>query len=59
MLSSGGSEYPVELLKRAGVDMTTSGPFRAALADMNETMDQMDAILGRQAQGEAKSIRSP
>ncbi len=54
MLSSGGSDYPVELLKRAGVDMTTSGPFQAAMADMNETMDQMDAILGKQAKGEGK-----
>ena len=45
MLSSGGSDYPVELLKRAGVDMTTSAPFRAAMADMNETMDRIEAIL--------------
>jgi oligoendopeptidase F len=54
MLSSGGSDYPVDLLKRAGVDMTTSAPFQAAMADMNETMDQMEAILGRQAKGEGK-----
>jgi oligoendopeptidase F len=47
MLSSGSSDYPVELLKRAGVDMTTSGPFQAAMADMNETMDQIEAILSR------------
>ena len=54
MLSSGGSDFPVELLKRAGVDMTTSAPFQAAMADMNETMDQMEAVLGRQAKGEGK-----
>jgi len=54
MLSSGGSDYPVELLKRAGVDMTTSAPFQAAMADMNETMDQMDAILDRQAKSAGK-----
>ncbi len=54
MLSSGGSDFPVELLKRAGVDMTTPAPFQAAMGDMNETMDQMEAILGRQAKGEGK-----
>jgi oligoendopeptidase F len=47
MLSSGGSGYPVDLLRRAGVDMTTSAPFQAAMADMNATMDQIEAILAR------------
>lgn len=31
-LSSGGSKYPLEILKEAGVDMTTSAPVEAALA---------------------------
>jgi len=30
-LSSGGSKYPLDLLKEAGVDMTTSAPIEAAL----------------------------
>jgi oligoendopeptidase F len=54
MLSSGGSDYPVALLKRAGVDMTTSTPFQAAMADMNATMDQIEAILAREPAGNAK-----
>jgi oligoendopeptidase F len=54
LLAAGGSDYPVDLLTRAGVDMTTSAPFQAAMADMNETMDQMDAILARRDRGEAK-----
>lgn len=45
LLSSGSSKYPVDLLREAGVDMTTSVPFNAAIRDMNETMDQMEAIL--------------
>ncbi len=48
MLSSGSSEYPVQLLKDAGVDMTTSVPFGAAMREMNSVMDEMDAILARQ-----------
>lgn len=47
MLAAGGSRYPVDLLRDAGVDMTTSAPFAAAMEEMNRTMDEMEAILGR------------
>ena len=47
MLSSGSSRYAIELLKDAGVDMTTSAPFDAAIAEMNATMDEMERILAR------------
>lgn len=49
MLRSGSSRYAIDLLKEAGVDMTTSAPFDAAIAEMNATMDQMESILNRQA----------
>lgn len=49
MLSSGRAKDPIELLKEAGVDMTTSRPFDAAVAEMNSTMDEMERILVRQA----------
>ncbi len=48
MLAKGSSEYPVDLLKGAGVDMTTSAPFQAAMAEMNHIMDKIEAILDRQ-----------
>jgi oligoendopeptidase F len=48
LLESGGSSYPIELVKAAGVDPTTSAPFAAAVKEMNEVMDEMDAILARQ-----------
>ncbi len=44
MLSSGSSRYAVDLLKDAGVDMTTSAPFQAAMAEMNHIMDQIEAL---------------
>lgn len=47
MLSSGNSKDPITLLKNAGVDMTTSAPFQAAMNEMNSTMDQMEAILAK------------
>jgi oligoendopeptidase F len=46
-LSSGGSKYPIDLLKEAGVDMTTSKPFDKTMAAMNRTMDEIEKILDR------------
>lgn len=45
MLSSGSSKYPIDLLKGAGVDMTTPAPFQAAMREMNSTMDEMEKLL--------------
>jgi oligoendopeptidase F len=47
MLRSGSSKYPVDLLKDAGVDMTTSAPFQAAMREMNRIMDEMERILAK------------
>ncbi len=44
-LSAGGSDYPIELLKKAGVDMTTSLPLDLTMKKMNRVMDEMEAIL--------------
>ena len=46
-LSSGGSKYPVDLLKDAGVDMTTDEPLDLTLKEMNRVMDEMEKILAR------------
>jgi len=44
-LSAGGSDYPINLLKNAGVDMTTSEPFAKTMAKMNRVMDEIEKIL--------------
>ena len=44
-LSTGSSDYPVELLKIAGADMTTSEPFEAVSRKMNFLMDELESIL--------------
>lgn len=44
-LSAGGSKYPIELLKEAGVDMTTSEPLDLTVKKMNRVMDEMEATL--------------
>jgi oligoendopeptidase F len=47
MMSAGSSKYPIELLRDAGVDMTTSEPFNAAMREMNLIMDEIERIYAR------------
>ncbi len=48
LLKAGGEDYPHELLKKAGVDMTSPEPYRALFTRMNNIMDQIEGILDRQ-----------
>jgi oligoendopeptidase F len=47
LLRAGGSDYPVNLLKKAGVDMTTSLPFELTMKKMNRVMDEIERILAK------------
>jgi oligoendopeptidase F len=44
-LHAGGSDYPIELLKAAGVDMTSDEPLQLTIQKMNRVMDEMERIL--------------
>jgi oligoendopeptidase F len=44
-LGSGGSKYPIDLLKEAGVDMTTDEPLALTMRRMNDVMDQIERLL--------------
>ena len=44
-LSAGGSKFPIDLLKEAGVDMTTNEPLDLTMAKLNQVMDEMEKIL--------------
>ena len=44
-LKAGGSDYPIELLKKAGCDLTTPGPFAATMRAANRIMDEIEALL--------------
>jgi len=46
-LNAGGSKDPIDLLKDAGVDMTTDEPLDLTVASMNRVMDEMERILAR------------
>ena len=43
-LSSGGCTDPVSILKKAGVDLTTSAPFEAAMQEFKETLEEFKAL---------------
>jgi len=45
-LSSGSSDYSIELLKKAGVDMTSPEPVRQALQLFDAHLTQMEELLG-------------
>src|SRR5262245_34311523 len=46
-LSAGGSKYPIDLLRDAGVDMTTDEPLGLTIKTMNRVMDEMESILAK------------
>jgi oligoendopeptidase F len=45
LLQAGGSDYPYELLKTAGLDMASPEPYRAAVRRMDSVMDRIETIL--------------
>lgn len=51
LLRAGGSDYPLELLKRAGVDLTTPDPVKAALVEFDRTVAEMQRIADSGALG--------
>ncbi|WP_163071180.1 oligoendopeptidase F [Priestia flexa] len=44
-LKAGSSDYPIEVLKRAGVDMTTAEPIKEALEVFKEKLEEMERLL--------------
>ena len=47
LLRSGGSGYPYELVKKAGVDLATAAPYASIAARMDRIMDAIEAIQAK------------
>ncbi|MBC7916281.1 MAG: oligoendopeptidase F [Rhodoferax sp.] len=47
ILKAGGSQYPYDMVKAAGVDLATPAPYQALIANMNKIMDQIEAIQAK------------
>jgi len=45
ILNGGSSAYPIDLIKKAGLDPLSSEAFDLTMAKMNKVMDQMEEIL--------------
>ena len=45
-LNSGGSRYPIDLLKKAGVDMTSPEPIKTALQKFSELVGELESLTG-------------
>lgn len=44
-LSSGGCDDPVSILQKAGVDLTTMAPFKAAMQEFKDTLEEFKSLL--------------
>ncbi len=45
LLSSGGSNYPLELLREAGIDMTTKEPILSAIDMFDEKLEELKQLI--------------
>ncbi len=49
LLKAGGSDYPYELVRKAGVDLASPAPYRSIAARMDRIMDEIEAIESRRS----------
>lgn len=54
-ISSGKAKYPIDLLKDAGVDMTTDEPLELTVKKMNRVMDEMEKLLDKKGTTAARN----
>ena len=47
LLRSGGSDYPMNLLKRAGVDLNTPAPAEAVVRQLDKRVTQLEEEIAR------------
>lgn len=45
MLKMGGSDYPIEIVKKGGVDLTSKEPFLAVCNKLNELIDEYEKLI--------------
>ena len=45
VLRSGGSDHPVPILRRAGLDMASAAPYQAIIRTFQETLDQVEVLM--------------
>ncbi|MBR2180747.1 MAG: oligoendopeptidase F, partial [Oscillospiraceae bacterium] len=46
-LHGGNSDYPLELLKKAGVDLTSSAPAKSVIEDLRAAVNELSLLLDK------------
>ncbi len=46
-LKSGGSNYPLELLKKAGVDFSDGAPVKSCMSEFKKTLEEFKSVMNR------------
>lgn len=46
MLASGGSDYPMNVLKKAGVDLESAAPIETGIAEFDRVITEMERLAG-------------
>jgi oligoendopeptidase F len=54
MLEAGGSDYPIQILQRAGVDLTTTKPYDIAMGVFSRALDRAELLVSEREKKEAK-----
>jgi oligoendopeptidase F len=49
LLEAGGSDHPMTLLQKAGVDLGRPDPIRAVVAQLDRLVTELEGALGRLA----------
>ena len=45
MLKAGGSQYPIDIVKLAGVDLSCKEPFLAVVNRLTDLVDQLEKLI--------------
>ncbi|KIC75955.1 Oligoendopeptidase F-like protein [Neochlamydia sp. TUME1] len=57
-LKSGSSQYPIELLKKAGVDMRSAAPVESAIHKFQELVKELASLLGKKKSVAKKTTKN-
>ena len=57
-LAGGSSKYPLDLLKGAGVDMTSAAPIEASMKKFGELVDELEVLLAENSKASGKGAKA-
>ncbi len=58
LLKAGGKDYPIKLLKKAGVDLTSTKPYDLAMAVFERSLDEAEKLVAEMKKAERAKARA-